>query len=86
MRRSSRGQWLCIEKSLEFVIRETRECIGHTLSHSLPLLSALWEAKKAIDESRLIPMEDSLPVPVQLYGTGTCQSEFRLREQAVISQ
>ena len=28
MRRSSRGQWLCIEKSLEFVIRETRECIG----------------------------------------------------------
>ena len=29
-------------------------------SHSLPLLSALWEATKAIDESRLIPMEDSL--------------------------
>ena len=28
MRRSSRGQWLFIEKSLEFVIRETRECIG----------------------------------------------------------
>ena len=28
MRRSSRVQWLCIEKSLGFVIREITECVG----------------------------------------------------------